>query len=415
MTDGFLFGCSVVDVTPSPGLPMAGYGSRKATAMAAHDALLAKASVCRVGEAEAALCAVDVVGFSREATHDMRQEIRERTGIPADRILIATSHTHSGPVTTTFRDSTPDAGYMAAARRGIATAVEQARDSLRPAKVGIAVAQAPQWHYNRRNEDQPIDDTLAVVRFLSVDGEPLATWLNFGCHPTIMGGDNLLYSRDWPGVACDAIEAELGGAASFFNGCHGDVGPDRPQRTFAQVEKIGRGVAQVALDAARQITFEVPGTVEAGQVYCRSALDDLPTLEQLRELAARTSGPTYEAEWARDQIREREAGAGPVDHVELEVQWFRIGSLCIACFPGQMFGAWGIELRERLPGRPLLIVNQANAHDGYFPTQIGFERGGYEARSAFMFNSNLSAPVTWDAGQRMVDAAVEALSLGSRL
>jgi hypothetical protein len=79
--------------------------------------------------------------------------------------------------------------------------------------------------------------------------------------------------------------------------------------------------------------------------------------------------------------------------------------LDLACFPGQLFGGWGIDLRDSWPHDRLMIVNQANDHAGYFPTQVGWERGGYEAKSAFMFNSDLPAPMTWEAGARMLEEA----------
>jgi len=406
----FQFGCARVDVTAPAGLRMAGYGGRSEGARGAHDALNATASVCQCGGVEIALCAVDVVGFSKEGSGEIRREVEARTGIPPERVLIATSHTHAGPVTTKFRDVEPDPDYMATAVDGIAAAVVRAKDKLTPAKMGFAETQAPDWHYNRRNEDLPVDDTLGVVRFQSLAGESLATWLNFGCHPTILGGDNLLFSRDWPGVACDALEAALAGTAMFLNGCHGDVGPHRPDRTFEQAEKVGQGVAEVGLRIARSVTWRAPDSIDGGSLTCHVPLDRLPTVDELREWASSKKGSWYEREWAQEQVELREAGVEPVAHADVEVQWFRIGALSVACFPGQMFGGWGIDMRKRFGDRPLLIVNQANAHDGYFPTHIGFERGGYEAWSAFKFNSDLPAPMTGAAGEMMIDAALGALS-----
>ena len=34
---------------------------------------------------------------------------------------------------------------------------------------------------------------------------PIATLVNYGCHPTTLGPDNTLYSADFPGVACAAV------------------------------------------------------------------------------------------------------------------------------------------------------------------------------------------------------------------
>ena len=62
-------------------------------------------------------------------------------------------------------------------------------------------------------------------------------------------------------------------------------------------------------------------------------------------------------------------------------------------------------MRRAWPHERLMIVNQANDHAGYFPTEAGWARGGYEAKSAFMFNSDLPAPMTWEAGERLMAEA----------
>lgn len=59
-----------------------------------------------------------------------------------------------------------------------------------------AAVEAPQFHHNRRHADQPIDSTLGLVRFVDDGNRSVATWVNYGCHPTILGGDNLFWSTD---------------------------------------------------------------------------------------------------------------------------------------------------------------------------------------------------------------------------
>ncbi len=406
MPDNLTMGAAKVDVTPPVGLSMAGYSGRKSTANGTHMPLWARAFVCEQATVRVALVVVDVVGFSAKTTAGIRTAIREQTGIAIDHILVATTHTHSGPVTTRFRDAVPDPGYMADLVERIVEAVVGASDDLQPVTMGFAHMQEPEFHHNRRKDDQPIDSTLGLVRFSGTDGRVVAAWVNYGCHPTILTGANLHWSPDFPGVVCDKLEDAWGGSAAFFNGCLGDVGPYRPQQNFAEVKKIGSGLAGSVLNMARDITQKGNRGLDAQRLYCTCPLDAIPTVADLNEQMARSRPDSYQAGWARDQLTMRAAGEAVSTSVQLEVQGFRIGDVFLACFPGQLFGSWGLELRRRWPDDRLLIVNQANAHAGYFPSKEAWDGGGYEVRSAFMFNSDLPAPITWEAGQRLIDTAL---------
>ena len=405
MAAGLKLGAAKVDVTPPTGLKMAGYGGRDDPAVGTHLPLWARAFVCGEGNDRLALVVVDVVGFSDETTGEIRQAVTGATGISPEQILIATTHTHSGPVTTKFRSVVPDPDYMVTVSEGIVSAVTQAAGSQAPVKLGYGQVQEPEFHHNRRNEGQPIDSILGLARFVNEAGETVAAWVDYALHPTILTGKNFYWSTDFPGVLCSELEDAWGGVAGFFNGCLGDVGPYRPEQNFAEVEKIGKGIAKTAKTLGEGLTFsEVSGT-SGKQVHVKVPLDEIPSEEELKELAK--SGSGYEPAWASDQLEMRASGEEIVTEVKLEVQGVRVGDLFLACFPGQLFGSWGIELRDRWANERVMLVNQANAHAGYFPSKIGWDLGGYEVRSAFKFNSDLPAPMTWVAGQKLVDAAVE--------
>lgn len=405
-TDGLTMGTAKRDVTPPAGLLMAGYGGREDPAVGTHLPLWARATVCAQGDVRIALVGVDVVGINREKTGEIRRAICAETGILEDRILIATTHTHSGPVTTKFRDVVPDPAYMRDLSKGIVGAVAEASEGLTPVRIGFAQGEEPEFHHNRRNEGEPIDSTLGVVRFVDGAGRSVAIWVNYGCHPTILTGKNLYWSTDFAGVMCNILEETWGGVATFFNGCLGDVGPYRSQQNFAEVEQVGGGLAGSVLKLGEGMVFGAIDRLSGQSVLCAVPLEKAPDAETLRRLSEGGEGPRYAAAWARDQLRMREAGVPVVSDIELEVQGFHIGDVFLACFSGQLFGAWGLDLRRRWPDDRLLIINQANDHAGYFPSKVGWDLGGYEANSAFMFNSDLPAPMTWEAGQELIHAAL---------
>ena len=81
---------------------MSGYASRtKPSEGAVHD-LWAKALAVRdPGGRTVLLVTLDVVGIDRETSNRIRDALQSRHGLGRDRIVLACSHTHCGPVVGT--------------------------------------------------------------------------------------------------------------------------------------------------------------------------------------------------------------------------------------------------------------------------------------------------------------------------
>ena len=101
----------------------------------------------------------------------------------------------------------------------------QAKAAMKPARMGFGSGQA-YANSNRRarmpgggwwlgyNPDGPSDKTVAVVKFESAAGEPLAIFVNYGVHGTVLSARNYLITGDLPGATSRFVEREhLGGHA----------------------------------------------------------------------------------------------------------------------------------------------------------------------------------------------------------
>ena len=84
---------------------------------------------------------------------------------------------------------------------------------------------------------------------LLLDGDdgPIASLMNFACHATVLSGENLLLSAEFPGVACRIVEAATGAPTVYLQGACGNVNPVWIRQDFASVERAGQAVAGVAL------------------------------------------------------------------------------------------------------------------------------------------------------------------------
>src|SRR3989304_832996 len=90
-------GVAVVDITPPLNYRMCGYfNERLSTGI--HDPLHGKALVLRQGNAKVAMVFCDLIGVTRDVSDRARQAAEKKTGIPQDNILIAATHSHTGPL-----------------------------------------------------------------------------------------------------------------------------------------------------------------------------------------------------------------------------------------------------------------------------------------------------------------------------
>src|SRR5579883_758770 len=93
-------GISYMDITPPIGTELGGYGfypGRKAESVRRQ--LYAKALVLEQGDARIALIVADLFAVSREIAARARALVETMTGIPAENVIVACSHTFSGPAT----------------------------------------------------------------------------------------------------------------------------------------------------------------------------------------------------------------------------------------------------------------------------------------------------------------------------
>ena len=108
-------GFSKVCISPPIGAPLAGFAARQGVSEGIHDDLFARALVLANGEAVVALVSVDLLALSGDFIKRVREAIQRRTSIDPSSVMIASTHTHAGPVTiTTFfnPEESVDSAYM---------------------------------------------------------------------------------------------------------------------------------------------------------------------------------------------------------------------------------------------------------------------------------------------------------------
>src|SRR5688500_6984584 len=106
-----------------------------AFATSVNDHMHARALALDDGESETILCVVDACLIPREVCERAKQIAAAKTGVPASRMLISATHTHSAAAMTPAFQSDPDPEYVASVGERIAQGLIQAHENLEPAEI----------------------------------------------------------------------------------------------------------------------------------------------------------------------------------------------------------------------------------------------------------------------------------------
>src|ERR1043166_336665 len=141
-------GAAAVDITPKQ-FPLNMPGGHSANlAESAHDPLHARAMVLDDGTTTLAMVVVDNLGAGPDVLDEAKAIAAKQTGIPADRMLISSTHSHTAGALNTR--SEPAAAYRKLFVEGVADSIIKAYAALRPAAVGAAAHPLPDEVFNRR-------------------------------------------------------------------------------------------------------------------------------------------------------------------------------------------------------------------------------------------------------------------------
>ena len=227
-------------VNPPPHISHGGWGAQRHEQAEGIDMdFWATALALSDGNTTALVLDIDIQILTNERADQIRSAVSRATGLPAENIRACATHTHSGP--TPYK-SWIEKGYELVDPwfENLARLVRRGGRRCRgqPAAGHCSLRTRPMLHQHQpplrdtrrralsgHQSRRPVRPRGSCVALDGLDRQPVATLVNYACHPTIMGPANRLLTPDYPGAMKRVVEQAMGGRCLFLQGAAGDQGP----------------------------------------------------------------------------------------------------------------------------------------------------------------------------------------------
>ncbi len=395
-----LLGVGKAVITPPLGTPLAGFAHRKNQgAEGVLDELEVRAFWLQDEREESnavAIVTADIIGFGSSLTSQLQLEAQRGFGLQPKQLLLAASHTHSGPQTCEnmvgVGDLVPEVVEMV--RDRILTALHEAQKNIRPVKVSAGRGLCKGYSVNRRlcrdgvclfapNPDGVRDDEVTVLAFHDANNDDfIAVLFHFTCHPTVMG--DLRITADYPGEARRFVERTLNCVAGFLPGCFGDI---RPNCTFIGGTKFRRGEPEDVAIFGEALGREVVRVVQSDLVKVNPCL---------HAQVVRVDLPF--ARLPDGSLPEPPTCPLTIQRIDIAQEITLIG------MNGEICCDYGLFVKRLNPDRFLIPMGYCNGLIGYICPSRYFEEGGYEPFDSVKF-FGLPAPFSPEI-ERLIKEAI---------
>lgn len=272
-------GISLVDITPPPGMPLAGYSLNAVSSKGFRHKLKARIFLLRNSKNKTIIIIQsDLLSGSKIVRHRVAEIISKTYPISFHSITFFGTHTHAGPGNY-FESNFYN--FYAANRSGfdnqyfeflvsqLVKGIEEAWYQQIPVQIAFGKKKIYGYTKNRSleafkknpnipktiTELQAIQPDLYLIRFDSLENIPIAALSNFSIHPTVIPESNFFYHRDVFGYIEKGLEDLVkekykikNFIHSALNYTHGDITPNyddkKEKGDFIIAKEIGYGISR---------------------------------------------------------------------------------------------------------------------------------------------------------------------------
>ena len=426
----FTAGASQVDITPSLGAELVGNFADN-FAENIHDPLHAKSLVLGDGNSKIAVVIVDNLGVTQKVFDHAKEYIHEEIGLEKKNVLMASTHTHSGPDTGDLymSETQPLSEYGKFLARKIADGVKTAHNNLEPAKIAWGGVDIPEHVFVRRwfmkdsvsspygtknivamnpgtlnpnivKPSGPVDPEVSFITVQTTDGRPISVLANYSLHYVgwVPKGDiSADYFALFGAYLGKKLNVDVDSKFPPFvgimsNGTSGNVNNNdysKPlgalrtmDKPYEQMNYVAKDIAEKVYKALQKVEYKswVPLGADLSILRLKTHRASPEVMANLAKVLNRpdTDKPLYSR---REKIYAKRILKMELewpDEIDVQLQALRIGDLGISALPFEAFTQIGLEIKNKSPFKDTFTIELANGDYIYLPTPEEVEFGGYE-------------------------------------
>jgi hypothetical protein len=398
-------GAARVDITPAANALPVPYTSIR-------DHIYARAIVLDNGRTRAVLVGVDLIGIDEDLWADASKQISQELQCPVENILMSATHSHSTPYPEWGGPDAPAdpnrPAFRAKLKEGVIAAVRQAKGKLQPARMGFgtgatylnvnrdAINPETRLWYQGPNLDGPSDKTVAVLKFETPSGEPIAVYANYAMHAInfyMMG----ILSGDFPGATSRYVEAAYDDkvVAIWTSGAAGDQNPLYLRLHYAARGAKGAlggdllGMSPIAGLSLDKAVDNLDKWVDSmGRVMGEEVLRVMETTKRTSSEVRIWGGAKTPSCPGRNRTNTGREGA-PGTYVDADPVTIRVGLLTIGSTAGstalamvnaEVYSSIAQRLKKESPITDTVMVTLADgaANSGYIPSDEAYGHNTFQ-------------------------------------
>lgn len=419
-------GMARVKITPPYPVWMSGYASRDKPFQSVEADLYAKAlALTDMDGNRAILITSDLIGFPADVAEPICARISKKTGLKRSQILLSSSHTHTGPSTTTRTKAEGNLSPEDAKRlydftgwlqdRVVELAVEACEKEPTPARLSRGTG-VVNFVMNRReptprgvilgfNPRGPVDRSVPVLRIESPDGALLGVVFQAAAHNTTLSGKHFFICGDYAGFSQEYVEKQYPGVqAMFMLGCAGDANP-YPRGTLEASRAHGVELGAEVCRVLETKLTPVKGALKTEFAQVALPLQPIFSEKEIQSFIKQSGGWR---KWVGGKMLEmRNNGKPAPTHYSAPLAVWQFGEdLTLVAMSGEVVVDY-VYLMEKTLG-PLNLWVSAYCNDvyGYLPSARVLREGGYETRGLYRGGIGLFSP----EAENVMAAAAKALA-----
>ena len=423
-TGQFLAGYGRADITPQESVPLSGYG--RSDQRMSQGFLNYEYTTCVAftdeNDETILMFTSDFVVSPLDITTEGRNMVSEATGVPFDHITVTGTHTHN-MIDTSYTNMAAVSTWIKNYKDAMVAAATQAMADRKPAKLSWTTADLTGFNFVRHyftDKGEAVGDnhgSLAtgtivkhaseanhIMSILIVDREEAKPLLvtNWRSHAHTAGHYNPTFKEitsDFVGYVRDYIEKKTDYLFAYYQGDSGNINPftrlsaDQEEGSPLIPKEYGTKMGERILSEMEANPHEevksgpvsvVTYTYE-GQV--NHTMDQFAGIgQQLREKWNADGDTTYVLKTGKEYGIESPYHASAIASratmgktVSFPIYATRIGEFAFTNVPFEMFDTNGDFVRQNSPTKYTFFIGYSNQHNGYLPSQYGYDYGCYES------------------------------------